>query len=202
MLKSKLSEKWGNYAKKDGFSFPKFRKFNLLWFLALFIMFGLMMDLVHEAGHAIWATVYGGRLTYMQIAYLQIYPRLAINPEFQLGYTKIDGLTFGSFAYGFMLLGGSMTTNLVSWLLALALIKTSTPYKMRIAVKTLGFFGILDLPLYVVLPQIGLSHWIILGGRNPEPLLGARMMNVPDPIFYLLVVVSTFGLIYLYFKKD
>jgi len=202
LLKSKLSEKWSNYAKDVDSPFPRFRKHNLLWFLALFIIFGLMMDFVHEAGHAIWATVYGGRLTYMQIAYLQIYPRLAINPEFQLGYTKVDGLMFGSFAYGFMLLGGSMTTNLVSWLLALALVKTSPHYKMRVAVKTLGFFGILDLPLYVVLPQVGLNHWIILGGRVPEPLLGARMMNVPDLVFYLFVAVSTFGLVYLYFKKD
>jgi len=168
--------------------------------LALFIPLGLVMDFVHELGHAIWGTAVGGRLTYMQIAYFEIYPRLAITPQFQLGSTGIDGLTYGSIAYGFMLLGGSMTTNIASWLLTLVLLKTSLGSKTQVALKVLGIFGILDLPFYVVFPQMGLAHWIFFGGYGPEPLRGIQMMGVPDAAFYLMVFLSTFGLVLLNFK--
>ena len=174
---------------------------SLLLLIVLFIPLGLVMDFVHESGHAIWGTAMGGRLTYMKIAYFEIYPRLAVTPHFQLGLANIDGLTYGSFAYGLMFLGGSITTNLVSWALALILLKTNLGHKTQVTLKVLGFFGILDLPFYVVFPQIGLGHWIFLGGESgPEPLLGARMMGIPDPAFYLMVALSTIGLILLYSK--
>ena len=173
----------------------------LLWPLALFIPLGLVMDFVHESGHAMWGTAVGGRLTYMQIAYVIIYPRLAVTTHFQLGLARVDGLTYGSFACGLMLLGGSMTTNIASWLLALILLKTSLGNKTQVALKVLGLFGILDLPFYVVFPQMGLGHWIFFGGGcGPEPLNGARMMGIPDPAFYLMVALSTLGLVSLYFK--
>jgi len=173
---------------------------TLLLPLALFIPLGLVMDFVHEFGHAVWGTAVGGRLTYMQIAYLIIYPRLALTPQFQLGSAGVDGLTYGSSAYGLMLLGGSMTTSIASWLIALILLKTSLGKKTQVALKVLGLFGILDLSFYVLFPQIGLGHWIFLGGCEPEPLSGARMMGIPDPAFYLMVVLSTLGLAFLYFK--
>jgi hypothetical protein len=173
----------------------------LFLFLILFIPLGLIMDFVHEFGHAMWGTAVGGRFTYMQIAYFEIYPRLAITPQFQLGLARVDGLTYDSFAYGLMLLGGSMTTNIASWLLAIILLKTSFGNKKQIVLKVLGLFGILDLPFYVLFPQVGLGHWIFFGGEcGPEPLMGARMMGIPDPIFYLVVFLTTFGLILLYFK--
>ena len=171
----------------------------LLTPLVLFIPLGLVMDFVHEVGHAMWGTAVGGRLTYLKIAYLEIYPRLAIASQFQLGLTSVDGLTT-DFAYGFMLLGGSMTTNIVSWLIGLILFKTSLGNNTKVALKVLGLLGILDLPFYVFFPQIGLRHWILLGGCRPEPLLGARKMGIPDPAFYLMVVLSTLGLVFFYFK--
>jgi len=167
--------------------------------LVLFIPLGLVMDFAHEMGHAIWGTAVGGSLTYMQIAYLEIYPRLAITSQFQLGLTRVDGLTT-NFAYGFMLLGGSMTTHIVAWLIGLILLKTSLGNNTKVAMKLLGLFGILDLPFYVFFPQIGLHHWIILGGCRPEPLLGARKMGIPDLAFYLIVILLTLGLVFLYFK--
>lgn len=42
----------------------------------------------------------------MKIAYLEIYPRLAITSNFELGVARVDGLQYGSAAYGLMLLGG------------------------------------------------------------------------------------------------
>lgn len=171
---------------------------KLLFPLVLFIPLGLVMDLAHELGHAIWGVASGGRLTYMKIAYLEIYPRLALTPSFTLGLVDVQGLA-GS-AYGLFLLGGSMSTSAVSWSLALILSRMKLGSKTRIGLSILGVFGLLDLPLYVLLPRIGLRHWIFLGGCGPEPLIGARIVGIPDPAFYLMVLLSTLGLVLLYFK--
>ncbi|MGB9714603.1 MAG: hypothetical protein ACPLZC_06490 [Candidatus Bathyarchaeales archaeon] len=174
---------------------------TFLLLASLFIPLGIVMDFTHELGHALWGTIMGGTITYMQIAYFQIYPQIAITPQFVLGSTMMEGLAYGSFAYGMMLLGGSLTTNIASWVLTIILLKTSFGNKKQIALKILGLFGVADLPFYVVFPQIGLNHWIFLGGSTPEPLIGARMMGVPDGLFYIFVAASTFGLILLHFKS-
>jgi hypothetical protein len=171
----------------------------LLFGLALVIPFGLVMDFIHESGHAVWGTAAGGRLAYMQIAYFEIYPQPAITPEFRLGYAQVEGLTT-QFASGLMSLGGSLTTNIASWLIALILLTVSLGYKTQLSLKILGFFGLLDLPLYVLFPQLGLRHWIFIGGCTPEPLIGARRMGIPDPVFYTLVILSTLALLFTYFK--
>jgi hypothetical protein len=172
---------------------------SLLLPALLFVPFGLLMDLVHECGHAMLGMLTGGTLTYMKIAYLEIYPRIAITTQFQLGLTRVDGLAYGSFEHGLMLLGGSLTTNIVSWILGAVLATASLSLKARTALKVLGVFGILDLPFYIVFPQIGLGHWIFIGGQHgPEPLIGARMMGMPDLMLYLLTALSTFGLVLLY----
>jgi hypothetical protein len=167
--------------------------------LALFIPLGFVMDFVHEFGHALWGVVVGGRFTYMQVAFFEIYPRLAITSQFILGCVRVEGLT--GFDHGLFLLGGSMTTNLVAWLLGLVLLKTELRYKTQVTLRILGLFGILDLPFYVIFPQIGLRHWIFLGGHAAEPLVGARIMGMPDPAFYVITVLSTIGLVFLYSRS-
>jgi hypothetical protein len=172
---------------------------RLLLPLALLIPLGLVMDLVHELGHAIWAVALGGRLTYMKIAYLEIYPKLALTPDFALGYVKVEGLAT-EVAHGLFLLGGSVTSNTVAWLLALILLRMRLGSAVRVVLRVLGFFGLLDLPFYVLLPQIGLRHWFFLGGEMPEPLMGARSIGIPGPAFYMMVLLSTLGLVILYLK--
>ena len=158
------------------------------------------MTFLHEIGHAIWGIVAGGKLTYMKIAYLEIYPYLTLSSKFVLGLTIVEGLTT-DFARGLFLLGGSVTTNIISWLLALICSLIKHKVKLRITLKILGLFGILDLPFYVFLPQIGLRHWFILGGKTPEPLLGARKIGISDSTFYIIIILSTFRLLFLYFKS-
>jgi len=175
----------------------KYRDFFLL--LVLFILLGLVMDFVHESGHALWGIAVGGRLTYMKIAYFEIYPRFTITPQFCLGYVEVAGL-LTDFERGLFLLGGSLTTNIISWFLALILLKAKLQCRTRVALKILGLFGLLDLPFYVLFPQIGLRHWIFLGGNTPEPLLGARNIGIPDPVFYVMTVLTTLGLAFIYFE--
>ena len=167
--------------------------------IVLFVPLGLIIDIIHEFGHALWGTLAGGTLTYLKVAYFEIYPRLAISSQFQLGLTKVEGLSYGSFAYGVMLLGGSLTTNIASWILGLVLLRANVGNRTEAAIKVLGIFGILDLPFYVIFPQIGLGHWVFFGGgQGPEPLIGARMMCMPDSAFYLITALSSVGLVMLY----
>jgi len=172
---------------------------SLILPLVLFIPLGLVMDFVHEFGHVMWGVAAGGRLTYMKVTFFEIYPRLAITPEFVLGKVLVEGI-LTDFGYGLFLLGGALTTNIAAWLLALPLLKVKFRNKTQVAIRMLGLFGLLDLPFYVFLPQIGLQHWVFLGGYGPEPLIGARMMGIPDPAFYAMVIITTIGLILFYFK--
>ena len=169
--------------------------------LVLLIPFGLAMCLIHEVGHGLWGTLAGGRLLYIQVAYVIIDPYgIRCSPHFQLGAAAVDGLTYGSSGYGLMLLGGSMMTSIAAWVLGLVLLKINVSSRTQVALKVFSLWGILDLPFYVVFPQMGLGHWIVFGGRGPEPLTGARMMGVPDAVFYLVVVLSTIGLVVLHFR--
>jgi len=179
---------------REGF---KYKEFFLP--LVLFIPLGLVMDFVHEFGHALWGIAVGGRLTYMKIAYFEIYPRFSLTSTFVLGFVSVEGLAT-EFASGLMSLGGSLTTNIIAWLLALILLKTKFGYRTQVALRILGFFGLFDLPFYVLFPQLGLRHWIFLGGDTPEPLLGARNIGIPDPVFYITTVLTILGLVFLYFK--
>lgn len=165
-----------------------------------FIPLGLLMDLAHEFGHALWGIAAGGELVYLKVAYFEIYPNLALTTTFVLGYVEVGSLRTG-FAQGLFLLGGSLTTNVVAWLLGLFLLRVHTGNRKQAILKTLGFFGILDLPLYVLFPQIGLQHWILLDGNIPEPLVGARHVGMADPAFYTVVVLTTLGLLLLYFAR-
>ena len=173
---------------------------TVLLVLVLLVPLGLAMDFVHESGHAIWGAAFGGRVVYMQIAYFEIYPRLAVAPRFVLGLTEVEGIQT-DFGRGFYLLGGALTTNIVSWLLALVMFRTKLGFKTKLGLRIMGVFGLLDLPFYVVFPQIGLCHWIIFGGCQPEPLIGARMMGLPDVFFYTCVLFTTLGLSFFYFES-
>ena len=115
-----------------------------------------------------------------------------------LGLVRIEGLS--GFNFGFFLLGGAFSTNVVSWLVGLFLLRRKFIGNIRICLRVFGLFGLLDLPLYVILPQLGFRHWLLVGGTQPEPLIGARMMGISDLIFYAFVVLTSVGLISLYYQ--
>jgi hypothetical protein len=182
---------------KSTFTGSTYKRF-LPWFLVS-LPIGFVMDLIHESGHALWGIVQGGVLTYMQIAFFQIYPVLSLANDFRLGYTVVEGMS-SSFSRGVFLLGGSLTTHVASWLLTLILVRVRLGYKTRVLFWTLGLLGLLDLPFYIFFPQIGLKHWIFVGGSSAEPLIGARLMGLPDPLFYFLFGFTTLFLGFLYTK--
>jgi len=165
----------------------------------LFIPLGFIMDLIHEFGHALWGIALGGRLVYIQVTYFELYPKIAITSKFQLGYVVVAGLS-SQFKLGLFLLAGSMTTNIASWLIVIILLKKQLGLRTKMAFLIAGLIGLLDLPFYVIFPQIDLRHWIVLGGSTPEPLVGARLMGVSDLVFYFIVLLDTILLSLFYFK--
>jgi len=171
---------------------------RLSWLVFLILILGLLMIFVHELGHVIWGAAAGGTLSRVQIAFFQLFPKVAVTSQFCLGSVEMNGL-ISSAQTGLFLLGGSTTTNVLSWLLSPLTFTRRLSSGRRRAVKIVGTFGLLDLPLYVALPQFGLQHWIVLGGSRPEPLVGARMLGIDDPVFVVLVVFTTFGLVSAYF---
>ncbi|PTD94273.1 hypothetical protein C9439_02975 [archaeon SCG-AAA382B04] len=167
--------------------------YNLLMLVALIIFCGFFMDIVHELGHVLWGSIAGGELHFFKIGFLEFYPKIELTNNFELGKALLSGFET-DFGRGIYLLGGSLTTNLVSWIFTVFRNK-------NILYRISGVFGLLDLPLYVFLPQLGVRHWVLRGGLTPEPLLGAKKVGVPDELFYLLVLSSTIALIYLYFFR-
>jgi hypothetical protein len=155
------------------------------------------MDIAHELGHALSGIALGGKLTYFKIAFFEIYPNPSLTTTFELGQVEMTNL--GKSAFGVFLLYGSLTTNVIAWLIGLLLLKLHFGNRTKLALKIFGLLGILDLPLYVLFPQIGLQHWVFLGGNSPEPLVGARNLGIPDLAFYIAVAFTTLGLILLYF---
>ena len=122
----------------------------------------------------------------MQIAFFELYPRIAVTPDFVVGIVRIQGLINES--YGVFLLGGSVATNMVAWLLPWILQQRQWEKQSRWMLQICSIYGLLDLPFYVIWPQLGLRHWMILGGDSPEPLIGARLVGIPDGVFYLLFI--------------
>lgn len=205
LLREKFGEEWERYAREVGFLLPKKlpglrprpKTRTLLLSLALFLPLGLAMDVLHELGHALSGIAAGGTLRCMKIAYLEVYPQLAVTTGFTLGYIEVTGLPT-SFAQGLFLLSGSLTTHIVSWLLVVILLRTRLRPEAQVALRVLALFGLLDLPFYVLFPQVGLPHWILIGGNVPEPMLGARKMGLPDLVFYVIVTLTSLGLVFLY----
>jgi hypothetical protein len=173
---------------------------KLVFFVVLVLLSALLMDFLHELGHVIWGVFAGGKLVSMQILYFMIYPNLGLASRFHLGYVRVTGFS-SSFEHGLFLLGGSLTTFFFAWIIAMILIKKTPGKKISMFLKSMGIIGLLDLPFYVFLPQIGLYHWVLLGGNTAEPLIGAREIGFPDPIFYFFVIFSSFALALLYFPS-
>jgi hypothetical protein len=168
--------------------------------LPLFVVLGgFVMAVIHELGHAVWGTVLGGHLTFMQVAFFELYPHLAVTSDFIVGIVRIQGLV--NEAYGVFLLGGSVTTNMVAWLLPWILQQRQCDKHSRWMLQINSIYGLLDLPFYVIWPQLGLRHWVILGGDSPEPLIGARLVGIPVGVFYFLVMITSLGWMYRYIPQ-
>jgi hypothetical protein len=169
-------------------------------FSAVLLMpMGLLMGLIHELGHVLTGTALGGTLSYMQVGFLELYPKLAITSQFKLGSVIVTGLSTPA-QQGLLLLAGSATASITALVIGVFLYTKEMKIRTRLSLKIIGVFGLLDMPFYMAFSSLGLRHWILLGENQPEPLIGARQLGIPDPILYLAVSIITFVSILLYSK--
>jgi hypothetical protein len=168
---------------------------------ALLMPMGLLIGLIHELGHALAGTALGGTLSYLQLGFVELYPKLTIASQFKLGSVIVTGLPSPT-QQGLLLIAGSLSSTIAALTIGVLLYTRKMDYRSTYYLKIIGILGLLDLPFYATFSSMGLRHWILLGETQPEPLIGARQMGIPDPIFYLAVAAITFALILLYSKKS
>jgi hypothetical protein len=169
---------------------------------AAFLMpMGLLIGLIHELGHALAGTALGGTIAYLQVGFVELYPKLTIASQFKLGSVIVTGLPSPT-QQGLLLLAGSLSSTIAALTIGVLLYTRKMDYRSTHYLKIIGILGLLDLPLYATFSSMGLRHWILFGETQPEPLIGARQIGIPDPIFYLAVAAITFALILLYSKKS
>jgi hypothetical protein len=168
---------------------------------ALLMPMGLLIGLIHELGHALAGTALGGTLSYLQLGFVELYPKLTIASQFKLGSVIVTGLPSPT-QQGLLLIAGSLSSTIAALTIGVLLYTRKMDCRSTYYLKIIGILGLLDLPFYATFSSMGLRHWILLGETQPEPLIGARQMGIPDPIFYLAVAAITFALILLYSKKS
>jgi len=182
----------------------KFKSFDnlvtdkrLVFSAILLVPMGLLMSLFHELGHLLVGTALGGTLSYFQVGFFELYPKLSLVYDFRLGSVIVNGL-YSSTQQGLFLLAGSSTAIIAALVIGILLNATKIDNLARLSLKILGVIGLLDMPFYVFFSSLGLRHWLLLGENRPEPLIGARLIGIPEPVFFLVVAVITFVLSILY----
>ena len=168
---------------------------------ALLMPMGLLIGLIHELGHVLAGTALGGTIAYLQVGFVELYPKLTIASQFKLGSVIVTGLPSPT-QQGLLLLAGSLSSTIAALTIGVLLYTRKMDYRSTYYLKIIGILGLLDLPFYATFSSMGLRHWILFGETQPEPLIGARQIGIPDPIFYLAVAAITFALILLYSKKS
>lgn len=96
-----------------------------------------------------------------------------------------------------MMMAGSTATLVVALIIALVLPRLSNT-GLRWAATALGLVCLADLPFYVFLPQLGIRHWILYGGRDSEPLMAASLAGIPRGVFEISVAVVVAMVLVLY----
>ena len=139
---------------------------------------------IHEAAH--WAVVLaqGGHIRFAQLGYWRVYPQPTVRMEqfdLLLGFAGVWNLWP-------MMMAGSTATLVVALIIALGLPRLSNT-GLRWAATALGLVCLADLPFYVLLPQLGIRHWILYGGSDSEPMMAASLAGIPRGLFEISVAV-------------
>lgn len=138
---------------------------------------------VHEGGHGLTAVVLGSRVHSVAVMPgIQLYPAVELRPwsgaVAQIAYDALPD----PWQAGLALVMGSGLTAIVSYG-AIALLLIARPRgAVRFALLFLAFLFAWDGIAYSVFPMFGLAHWIWIGGRTPEPIVGAAVMGIEPTV--------------------
>ncbi len=173
-----------------------FLRFALI--MALTALLGL---LVHELGHGLTAAALGGRFTGLYVwPGVQVWPHPgAPYPREWQGWfgvaTYLPGADWqrGGWRFGLVSLMGSGTNFLLA-ALALGCLWLCRPRGGVRLVLLAEACMFLDLTAYTFFPLLGLRHFLLIGGRIPEPLNGALEMGIPAGVFAALAGAASLAM--------
>lgn len=150
------------------------------------IVFGTVC---HEViGHGAVGVALGGRIAYLMVLGVQIYPDLGWEGTGGMfGFCSVVDLEH-AWKYALMLLGGSMSTWCVSVTAVCLLWWRHWPRRVHFLLVWASLWWV-DLLTYT-LPSFGLRRYVILGKRWDEPYRAATALGVPGPVFQAFVCGS------------
>jgi len=161
--------------------------------------------IVHELGHGLTAQALGG-----EMLALWVFPGVELWPDFGASYNGrftymglvryLNGPDWTDTQSGWATLMGTGSTFIISVLALITLLVTQPKRRLtRFFLLSLALWY-LDLLTYAIFPQLGLPHWVIVGGRTPEPVLGAELLGINRTLFTVAVVVICTGMTALLYR--
>ncbi|MEN6428930.1 MAG: hypothetical protein ABFE13_26580 [Phycisphaerales bacterium] len=140
----------------------------------------LVCKVVHESGHALTASVLGGRIEAVRVSF-----------PWRFGFFGIRYAEPGDdWRRGLATLMGTGATTLVAYILVLFLLRWRTPLWLRLGTLLVAWICAWDMFLYATLPLLGLRRGLVVGGRHAEPVEGAELMGVPAWLFLIGLTAS------------
>lgn len=146
----------------------------------------IMGAALHETGHAVVALAYGREIRQVRVGpFLTIYPVLEFGSiNLDLGEVK-QAPPKSQHEEGLRDVAGSGLTAII----AIILLALFRPAGASGLVKTIVSVASLvlswDIISYSTFPLLGWRHWIVLGGIEPEPVIGADLLGVVRWVYYV-----------------
>lgn len=140
----------------------------------------LVCKIVHESGHALTASILGGRIEAVRMNF----PRKC--GFFSVRYTEPEG----DWRRGLVTLMGTGATTVLAYVLLLLTLRWRLPLWPRLGVLLVAWICAWDMFLYATLPLLGLRRGLIVGGHHAEPVEGAALLGIPAWLFLVALTVS------------
>ena len=143
----------------------------------------------HEEGHAATAMLFSQPIHSVGVVPgVELYPRLRRVPwDGWIAYVD-HGEPPRPWQAGLCKFMGGGTTALLAygWVGAAFYVGRCRPVAPTFLLAA-GVVFAWDILMYATMPLLGLRHAVFIGGADPEPLLGARLMGMPAPLVWLLL---------------
>lgn len=154
--------------------------------------------LLHEAGHAASAMLFGARLTYLNILWLDLIPSVRWNPlPGYFGYMRYEG-DLTPIQQEVVGLAGSLSTLLVAVAAQMILWLTQPRKGVARLVALTGCFFWLDM-LTHTLPTLGVPAYLLFGVAETTPraeaYLAAVALGMPGLLFQAFAIGLSAGLL-------
>jgi hypothetical protein len=161
----------------------------ILFLFCTFLGAATFGTIIHEGGHCLSAVALGGH-----VAMIVVFPGVELYPEIKLdlrrhwpviGGCDYDGIDSRA-GRGFILFMGSGSNLIVAYIVLIVAAFIKPRWLCIMLILQAIVYG-WDIITYSTLPLFGIPHHVIIGGRDPEPLLGATRMGCPKIVYFALL---------------